>query len=125
MDFTDYSMKARDRGAMGFEVFQVTTLIADGSKIAEVMPDHLAYQAKLEAEGKLLLAGPISDTEGGQIIGGSIILKAADMAEAVALAEADPMHASGARKYELRRWLINEGGFNVRFGFSTGPARLV
>lgn len=109
---------------MGFEVFQVTSLIADGAKIADNLPDHLAYQAKLEAEGTLLMAGPMSDTEGGEVIGGCIILRAEDMDAARAIAAADPMHASGARRFEIRRWLINEGGFTVRFGFSTGPARL-
>ena len=124
MDFSVYGETARARGAMGFEVFQVTSLIANGAKIPDILPDHLAYQAKLEAEGALLMAGPLSDTDGGEVIGGCIILRAPDMAAARALADADPMHAGGARTYEIRRWLINEGGLTVKFGFSTGPARL-
>jgi len=33
--------------------------------------------------------------------------KAQSLAAAQAIAEADPMHASGARQYELRPWLLN------------------
>lgn len=124
MDFSSYSEVARERGAMGFEVFLVTSTIADAAKVAQMLPEHLKYQAELEARGALMLAGPVSDTNGGDVAGGCILLRAADMAEARALAEADPMHASGARSFEIRRWLINEGGFSVTFGFSTGPARL-
>ena len=41
-----------------------------------------------------------------------------------ALADADPMHARGARTYTLRRWLVNEGSLNLSVGLSTGVARL-
>jgi uncharacterized protein len=36
-----------------------------------------------------------------------IIFKAQSLAAAHTIAGADPMHASGARQYELRGWLLN------------------
>ena len=39
---------------------------------------------------------------------------------AKALADADPMHKTGARTYVMRRWLINEGSFSLSVGLSTG-----
>ena len=40
---------------------------------------------------------------------GMILYRAESMEKARALADADPMHASGARSYRLRKWLVNEG----------------
>jgi hypothetical protein len=34
------------------------------------------------------------------------------------LAEADPRHASGARSFTLRRWILDEGTFSVRLFYS-------
>ncbi|MEO1000725.1 MAG: YciI family protein [Pseudomonadota bacterium] len=124
MDFDSYRETARGRGAMAFEVFLVLSRIADAEKVPALLPDHLAYIAELERSGALMMAGPLSDPEGREVAGGCLVLRAADMAAARALADGDPMHAGGARSYELRRWLINEGGATVTFGFSTGPARL-
>ena len=125
MTFDEYKTAARDRGAMAFELFVVTSTVADGARMAGILPDHLAYQAKLEASGALVLAGPLSDPEGRAVVGGCIVLRAPDMAAARALADADPMHERGARRYEIRRWLVNEGGFTLRVGFGGGEARLV
>lgn len=50
------------------------------------------------------LTGLGSDPWGGHAM---FIFKAQSLAAAQAIAEADPMHASGARQYELRPWLLN------------------
>ena len=41
-----------------------------------------------------------------------------------AMAEADPMHKSGARAFKLRKWLVNEGNLSLNIGLSTGKAVL-
>jgi uncharacterized protein YciI len=125
MNFDSYAKIARDRGAMGFEVYQVTSTIADASKVDALRDDHLAYMAGLEASGHLMLAGPLSDTDGAEVAGGSIILRAKDMDEARTLIANDPMHKGGARRFELRRWLINEGGFTINLVFRGGAAKFV
>ncbi|MEM8728877.1 MAG: YciI family protein [Pseudomonadota bacterium] len=103
----------------------MTTPKPDGPDLGEVLPDHLAYQRQLESGGHLVLAGPVSNAAGDQIEGaGLIIYRAASMEAARALADADPAHATGARSYTLRKWMVNEGSLNVTVGLSTGAASL-
>jgi len=62
----------------------------------------------------------MSDETGAQMQGvGLIIYRAESLDAARALADADPMHQSGARTYVLRRWMINEGSLNLSVGLST------
>ena len=49
---------------------------------------------------------------------GLIVIRAKDEAEARRIADADPMHAAGARTYELYAWSLNEGCINVKLNFS-------
>ncbi|MFD7001023.1 YciI family protein [Streptomyces mirabilis] len=77
--------------------------------VMEAVQEHLDYWAKLEEESVMFAGGPMlsevgSDPWSGH---GMIIFTAQSLAAAHAIAEADPMHASGARQYELRPWLLN------------------
>ena len=111
----DYKAEAKSRGALALELFIVHSSPAGAPEDVKAnLADHLAYQAKMEAEGTLVMAGPLSDETGEQMQGaGMIIYRAESMEAARAVAEADPMHASGARKYLLRKWLVNEGGLTL------------
>ena len=122
----DYVAIARERGALALELYAVeSTPGEDPAAVPANLEAHLAYQREMEESGKLVLAGPMSDDAGEQMQGvGLIIYRAASLDEARALAEADPMHASGARTFRLRRWLVNEGSLNVSVGLSTGKATL-
>ncbi|WP_236841900.1 YciI family protein [Bosea sp. PAMC 26642] len=51
---------------------------------------------------------------------GMVVVRAASLAEAQAVAAADPMHQSGARSYRVRPWLVNEGTITVQLDFATG-----
>ncbi|MHA7777581.1 YciI family protein [Roseibium sp. M-1] len=118
--WTDYKRIARERGALALELYVVnSTPAGSDADLPGTLPDHLAYQAELEAAGKLAFAGPVSDPSGEEMTGeGMIIYRAASMEEARALAEADPMHQRGVRTFTLRRWLINEGSFTLSVGLS-------
>ncbi|MGI9508960.1 MAG: YciI family protein [Geminicoccaceae bacterium] len=107
----DYKKIASERGALAFELFVVqSTPCASPEDVKAVLPKHLDYQRQMEAEGKLFLAGPLSDETGEEMQGaGLIIYRARAMDEARRLADADPMHAEGKRQYSLRKWLVNEG----------------
>lgn len=109
--WNDYVQEARDRGSLAAELFMaVSTPVAPPEKVKEILPRHLAYQLKLQGEHKLAFAGPLSDDSGEAMQGaGMMIYSAASLDEALALADADPMHAEGGRTYKIRRWLINEG----------------
>ena len=47
-----------------------------------------------------------------------IVYRAKSMQAAIALADTDPMHASGTREYTIRRWLVNEGSFQLNIKLS-------
>jgi uncharacterized protein YciI len=119
--WADYKRTARARGALALELYVATSTPAGPDvDLPGTLPDHLAYQAKLESEGRLAFAGPVSDPTGEEMNGeGMIIYRAASLEEAQALADADPMHKQGIRRYSLRRWLINEGSFTLSVGLST------
>ena len=65
----------------------------------EVFAEHGAHLAKLDREGKLVLAGPFLDR-----FGGAIVLRAANLDEARSIAEQDPMVRRGFETYELVPW---------------------
>ena len=118
--WSEYRSVSRDRGAMALELFAVESKPAGPSeKIQEILPRHLDYQKKMEAAGKLFLAGPLSDPTGREMSGGGLIVyRAASIAEARGIAEADPMHKEGGRTFEIRSWLINEGSLTVSLHLS-------
>lgn len=118
----DYKTEAKARGALALELYVVKSTPAGAPEaVKATLPAHLDYQRQLETAGVLALAGPLSDASGESMEGeGLILYRAASMDAARALADADPMHASGARSYTLRRWLINEGSLNLGVGLSTG-----
>ena len=120
--WADYKAEAKERGALALELYVAhsTPAMTPGDVKAN-LPDHLAYQAELERRGQLAFAGPMSDDSGDHMQGmGLIVYRADSLEQARALAEADPMHKSGARAFVLRRWMINEGSLNFLGGLSTG-----
>ena len=115
----DYKSIAKSRGALAHELFVVFSVAKPDADIPSVLGDHLAYQAQLEAANHLAFAGPLSDDAGEENSGdGLIVYRAQSLDEARAIANADPMHASGTRSYTLRRWLVNEGSFTLNIGLS-------
>lgn len=115
-----YKAEARARGALALELYVAQSTPSGAPEaVKAALPDHLAYQAELEARGALAFAGPMSDETGALMEGiGMIVYRATSFEAAQALAEADPMHACGARTYVLRKWLINEGSLTLSVGLS-------
>ena len=73
----------------------------------------------MEAQGKLFLAGPLSDATGEEMSGGGMIVyNASSLEEAREITENDPMHKKGGRTFTIRRWLVNEGSFSLNIGLS-------
>lgn len=121
MKWAEYKQQAKNRGALALELYVAQSVPAKGpEEVKASLPDHLAYQAKLEASGALAFAGPMSDETGEEMQGmGLIIYRAESLDAARTLAEADPMHQSGAREFTIRRWMINEGSLQLNVGLST------
>lgn len=113
--WSDYKSEATSRGALAHELYVVQSVPSgDPADVKANLPAHLEYQANLERQGALVMAGPLSDDTGDLMEGhGMIIYRAESLAAARALAAADPMHASGARNHTVRRWLINEGSLTL------------
>jgi len=124
--WTDYRKDAQERGSLALELFAVLTEpTGSPENVKRLLPDHLAYQALQEQRGTLAFAGPLSDDTGEQMLGTGLIVYRADSLEAArALADADPMHAGGARAYRIRRWLINEGSLQLDVRLSAQSVRL-
>ena len=119
----------RERGLFAKTLYLVITQptgqFADVFANAE---DHLAYQAKLEREGVMVLAGPLGPVGAERTDAwdgvGMFLYRASSLAEATAIAEADPMHSSGARSFTVRKWLLNEGRFELRVSLASGSFEL-
>ena len=103
----------------------LTTPTGPLEALAEHLGAHLAYQKDLEARGVTFAAGPFADDAERQWSGeGMIIVRAASLDEARAIAEADPMHRSGVRRYRIRPWLRNEGSITLSVRYSEPHRRV-
>lgn len=124
--WADYKAQAKSRGALALELYVAHSTPAKAPEdVKAALLDHLSYQAELERSGHLAFAGPMSDETGAHMQGMGLIIYRADSLEAArALAENDPMHKTGARRFVLRRWMINEGSFTLQVGLSTGGTQL-
>jgi uncharacterized protein len=69
---------------------------------AEVVNQHAAHLAELDDSGKLVMAGPIVEREGGLIV-----LRTESAAEVIAIAEEDPMVRGAYQTYELGTWFMS------------------
>jgi len=107
-------------GLLAKKLYVVFTSPVNGMRpVMEVLDEHLAYQNKIQNEGIMFGAGPFSDaTEQNWDGDGMIIIRADTMAAAKIIADNDPMHKAGARSYEIRPWLLNEGKVTIDLTFS-------
>jgi uncharacterized protein YciI len=95
----------------------VTRPTAPLEKLEPLIPAHLANQVRLEKEGTMFAAGPLTNEDGTRY-GGMFVLRANSFEEARAIADADPLHKAGLRSYTLMRWTVNEGSYGVRVNYS-------
>ena len=63
------------------------------------LQEHQAFLDKLRSAELLELAGPFSDKSGG-----AYLLRAANLAEASAVAEQDPLHLRGFSRLTIHEW---------------------
>ena len=119
--------ECQKRGYLAKQLYMVSTRPVNGiGPVMENLGVHLAFQEELEKTGVMFAAGPNwTDDEQDWEGDGTVVYRAASLAEAKAIAARDPMHASGARTFTVRPWLINEGTITLEIGFATGRFRLV
>lgn len=96
----------------------ITKAVKPPEEVRKHLKAHLDYQIRIEKDGIMYGAGPANLPGNGKPAFGLIIIRAKDEAEARRIADADPMHSSGVRSYELYSWSLNEGRINVTLDFS-------
>ena len=128
---SDPIIKAEDvlnasKGMLQKQLYVVFTTPAAGmGAVMAQIEVHLAYQMKLEREGIMFGAGPFWSEDGKIWEGeGMVIIRAESLAKAREIAEADPMHSSGARTFRVRPWLLNEGTVTVKVNYSSGKCEV-
>ena len=126
MTWTEAVQWAEDHDLLAMRLYLVQSVPTNGlAPILANLDPHVAYQRQLESEGVMFAAGPLSDDEEQEWLGeGIFVYRAASRDEAVRLAGNDPMHISGARRFTVRPWLLNEGTFSVQLFYSTGRPRI-
>ncbi len=112
--------KCEEIGVLAKKLYVVFTSPANGlGPVMENLDEHLAHQHEIEQNGTMFAAGPFATDDESQWLGeGMVIIRANSLAEAEQIAAKDPMHASGARTYRIRPWLMNEGKISVRVTYS-------
>lgn len=74
----------------------------DQALVAEVRPKHREYEAKLLAEGRLALGGPLTDQFGALIVYDTESKEAAEE-----LLRADPFAVAGVfARWQIRPWKV-------------------
>jgi uncharacterized protein YciI len=69
---------------------------------SEMLELHAVHLSELDQSGRLVLAGPIPERSGGLIV-----LRVASLADAKAVADADPLIRGGYQTYEIGTWLMS------------------
>ncbi len=103
-----------------------TTPTSGMGPVMENLEAHLKFQVELEKKGIMFGAGPHwTDDEKRWEGDGMVIIRAGSLAEAKEIAASDPMHASGARSFTVRPWLMNEGTVTIKLTYSDGKREVI
>jgi uncharacterized protein YciI len=105
LDLLNQANRSADRsgGATPIRLFaNYAKYGADKSRLAAVRPAHWEYDQALKRAGKLALAGPFANDEGGLFV-----YNAAGREEAMSCARRDPFAVDGVlASFELLEWLV-------------------
>jgi len=96
----------------------LTRTHASPEEIKKQIIPHLKHQIELEKKGVMFGAGPLAEPDGSLVGFGLIIIRADSEEDARRIADSDPMHRLGLRKYTLHQWCLNEGRINITLNFS-------
>jgi uncharacterized protein YciI len=85
--------------------------------------EHLEWMIAKEKEGLVFASGPFI-TAGAPpgTSGGLTLLRVSGLEQAREVADTDPLVVRGVITYQLREWLLMEGGVTVKVSFSDRSA---
>lgn len=86
-------------------------------RIPEVLLEHYEWMIAMEKDGHVFASGPMFEKGGEQGVG-LTVFRADSWEQAEEYAAGDPFVTSGAVKFEIKRWQVNEGRINVSIDFS-------
>jgi uncharacterized protein YciI len=111
---------SREKGFLAKQLYVVFTTPTNGmGPVIKKIREHLAFQESLEAQGIMFGAGPQwTDDEAFWEGDGMVVIRTKSLAEAREIAAKDLMHASGARKFTVRPWLVNEGTITIKLNYA-------
>jgi uncharacterized protein len=113
--------------SLRMQLYVVTSTANSLDAVKQNLAEHRAYLRSLEDQHVLFGAGPLWTDDGQYFEGdGMLIYRAASVEAATArcfadtarVAQADPMHKSGARTFKVRPWLLNDGRITIRVTLS-------
>jgi uncharacterized protein len=124
MPWQDLVELCTTKGLLAKQLWVISSKPTNGlGPILDNLEEHLAYQTKLEQDGIMFAAGPLASEDLTEWLGEGLFMYRADSLDAARkLAEADPMHSSGARSFTIREWMLNEGTYSVQVYYSAGIA---
>lgn len=119
--------KVTAKGLLAKKLYVIQTEpVAGMQPVLDHLQEHLAFQLELEQKDIMFAAGPLADDDEQQWTGeGMVIIRAASIDEAREIAASDPMHRSGARKFRVRPWLLNEGSITLKVTYSDGKREVL
>jgi len=117
---TAESVRDACEGMLQLQLYAIFTRPVEGLEpVMAALERHLEFQISLEERGILFAAGPFWTDDEQQWRGeGMTVIRAESLDAAKAIAAQDPMHVSGARAFEVRPWLVNEGSLTIRLNHS-------
>lgn len=96
------------------------------SELAKIhFKDHLNWVIAMEKTGQVFCSGPFVDSQvtkakPGSPAGGMTIVRASTIDEAIDCVNQDPYVINEVVSFEMKEWLLMEGGFNLKVSFSQG-----
>jgi uncharacterized protein YciI len=126
MPWADMLKYSAEQELLAKPLYLVLSTPAHGlERVLEVADEHIDYQRELESRGVMFAAGPLATLDQQNWEGdGAFVYRADSLATAKAIADADPMHHKGARTYEIRLWLLNEGNLGIEVQLSRNTAHI-
>jgi uncharacterized protein YciI len=126
MPWADMLKYSAEQNLLAKKLYLVLSTPVNGlDRVREVADEHIDYQRELESCGIMFAAGPLATIDEQYWEGeGAFVYRADSLGAAKTIADADPMHYKGARKYEIRLWLLNEGNLGIEVLLSQNKSQI-